>query len=280
MKNILTALLFLTVFASRLTAQTYDASVQFSTASNPNGVWRYGFEPSTLGLDFTLFNTNRPFTFMESSTPIDTWYSSAVPFLPGIYHNGTGTDFLFGAPHNILWETNEISLHPGSGGQFAVLRFVAPAADTYEVTASFRGIDFEAGGTDVHVLTNNVSIFDQQVTGYHAPVLFSTTLRLATSDTVDFAVGFGINGNYFNDSTGVYAVIVGTSWRLNINKLPGSKAVLTWPTNLTKYTLEYTTDLHTAGWSGVTNRVAATGEHFSVTVDIEGSQRFFRLRTP
>jgi hypothetical protein len=140
------------------------------------------------------------------TTNIDAWYSSTFGTLPQLNHNRTDSTYFDGST-NIEWGAGEVSLHPGGAGEFSILRFLAPSAGTYQLTVSFRGIDHQGATSDVHVLANNTSLFSAQLTGFHSPASFSTTLTLAQNDTIDFAVGYGSNVNYFQDSTGISAVM-------------------------------------------------------------------------
>jgi hypothetical protein len=190
------------VFVQHVTAQVFDASDQFSPTSNPNSPWHYGFQ-TALGSGFTLYDTAA-----QAFGAIDTWSSGTVDDNGEINHNSTSSTFFASDPGLLIeWAANELALHPGPAGQYSVLRFVAPAARTYHFSVVFQGIDQTGASTDVHVLKNNVSLFDQQVTGFHLPTSFSTTLVLAQDDTIDFAVGFGANGDYRDDNTGTHAVI-------------------------------------------------------------------------
>jgi hypothetical protein len=202
MKQTFATLVLVAVFIQHVTAQVFDASAQFSPTSNPNAFWRYGFE-ATLGSGFTLYDTaGQPFS------AIDTWSSAGLGDNPQINHNNTNSTFFASDPNLLIeWGPNELSLHPGSAGQYSVLRFEAPGAGIYQLNVVFQGIDQTGASTDVHVLKDNVSLFDQQVTGFHVPTSFATALNLAQNDTIDFAVGFGANGTYFDDSTGTHAVI-------------------------------------------------------------------------
>ena len=58
-------------------------------------------------------------------------------------------------------------------------------------------------------LLNGLSLFDGFVEGFgsRSTVAFNRTLSLNNGDAIDFAVGFGRNGSFFNDSTAVAAVI-------------------------------------------------------------------------
>lgn len=169
-------------------AVTYDINADFSTASNPNGVWTYGFTVGLGGL-FTLYD--QPGT--------NAWRHSVVQSFgaPADFNNPTGSTIG-------LLPAHTAAFHPGAGGEFSVYRFTTPNAGTYDLSAVFGAID--SGGTDVHILKNNVSFFDHAVDqSANSSVSFSSALALTAGDLIDFAVGFGANANFFNDSTSINA---------------------------------------------------------------------------
>ena len=104
----------------------------------------------------------------------------------------------------------QLAFHPGPQDEYGVIRFTAPTAGTFLLSSSFTGLDF-AGPTssDVHVLLDGSVIFNGFVNGFGAGSgpSFASRLTLAAGDTVDFAVGYGSNGTYFNDSTGLTATL-------------------------------------------------------------------------
>jgi hypothetical protein len=67
---------------------------------------------------------------------------------------------------------------------------------------------------------------------------------------------------------------------LNISRVGSASAQITWATNFAGHVFEYTTGLPATGWSTVTNAVTTNGNRLAVTVDIDASQRFYRLRKP
>ena len=107
----------------------------------------------------------------------------------------------------ILVTLYTILQHPGPSGQDSILRLTAPSAGVYTVSGAFSNGDNAT--TDVHILANNVSVFDGSINhpgGLNsAPFSFATTL--VGGETLDFAVGYGSNGNYYNDSTLLNATV-------------------------------------------------------------------------
>lgn len=73
------------------------------------------------------------------------------------------------------------------------------------------GADFVGPtSTDVHILLNGSSLFSSSLNGFGASSTKSFSngsLSLNAGDILDFAVGFGNNGNYFFDSTGIDVTI-------------------------------------------------------------------------
>ncbi len=157
-------------------AAVFDVTADFSVASNPNGVWTYGYS-STLGGAFNLYDAH----FVASS-----WNKSGEPFL-GDYGGGLVAVF-----------------HPGDNGEYSIYRFTAPASGNYNLNVVFS--DADSATTDVHVRLNNSSLFVGAITD-NSSTSHVANLVLVANDILDFAVGFGSNGNYFNDSTSVDATL-------------------------------------------------------------------------
>ena len=116
---------------------------------------------------------------------------------PNVSHNGTGA----------LVDTGAI-FHPGPDGEFSVACWTAPEAGFVSLVTIFTGLDYLGPTTaDVHVLLNGVSLFGDVVEGFLSETSFITNLTVAPGDTIEFAVGIGPDGDYFDDTTGLFAVI-------------------------------------------------------------------------
>ena len=60
------------------------------------------------------------------------------------------------------------------------------------------------GGTDFHVVLNGgKSLFGVDDVTYRDPVFFQHSITLQAGDTIDLVVGWGPNGNYYGDATGI-----------------------------------------------------------------------------
>jgi hypothetical protein len=192
--------------ATRARADIYDAAADFSATSNPNGVWSYGYS-TTLGGTFNLYTTHGDFPNLNGTpTGLDSWDKDNGFQPPAVLHNGTNAPIIINS--TALYNPGQLGFHPGPNGENSVIRFTAPATTTYSLASSFTGIDEEGTTTDVHVFVNGVSIYSNLINGYGAVDTFSTSLSLNAGAHVDFIVGYGSNGNYNFDSTGLTATLV------------------------------------------------------------------------
>jgi len=181
----------------------YNAANDFSLSANPSGVWSYGYE-DRLGAPLHLYN--QPTANWRGATGLDGWTFSTLPLDPNISHNRS-TSILTLSDTGVHLPANGLTIHPGAGGEPSVLRWTAPTAGVCDLAVAFRGNDETGTTTDVHVLHNNVSLFDGQINAYGSGPSFSASLPVAAGDTVDFAAGYGRNSNYLFDSTGVAATV-------------------------------------------------------------------------
>jgi Ca2+-binding RTX toxin-like protein len=176
----------------------------FSSFENPRGVWTYGHKVSD---GSTLY----PYTKMDGPYVLGLlrWSSGSSPE-PMVAYNNTGQDLSY---LTINHPPDVLNLHPGLAGQKSVVRWTAPFSGTVTIEGSFQGIDTHGTTTDVAVVHNSVTpLFRGNVNGYGARAPFVITKAVAAGDTIDFSVGYGSNRNYNNDSTGLSATILPTSW--------------------------------------------------------------------
>jgi hypothetical protein len=176
--------------AGKCAGTNIQAGSEFSSIRNPNGMWSYG--ASLAPGSFTIF------TVAGQVSGLDSWRVAAgIPDSTGapvIYHNGTGSPL----NTHIVYPAGQLVLHPGPDGEYAVLRWTAPADGTYGIESVFTGGDVAT--TDVHVVESGVTLFSGSVSGKGDRQVYRGNRTLRTGDTIDFAVGAGGNG-YFNDST-------------------------------------------------------------------------------
>lgn len=197
--------LMLVCFALSPRLLAYDFEADFSITSNPNGVWSYGWSTSR----GSVFNLNLfPITLFDGQ---ESWFAFEGNGLPVVEYNASDMTITSSCCNPLPPGAGR--LHPGPNGENAVLRWTAPANGAYQVSATFSGGDWAVTSSDVAVLMNDTStLYAAEVNGYGPPSAqsFFGTVTVATGDTIDFTVGFGINGNYFHDGTLLTATITPT----------------------------------------------------------------------
>jgi hypothetical protein len=160
-------------------AAEFDLAADFSVDNgNPNGVWSYG-QLDTLSSPFTPWVlggvSGAPYA------PSVEWHSSDPgDGNPTVWHNRTSQEH-FGNP------PGSVALHPGSGGQGAVVRWTTPAGDvsvSYSISAVFGAGD--SGSMGLAVLFNGATVWSGTDSGS-----FSATQALSAGDRFDFVVHNG-----------------------------------------------------------------------------------------
>jgi hypothetical protein len=190
---------------------SWDAASEFNDsanpdAANPSGVWSYGWK-KTLTDKFYLAVT--PYT----DPPFRFGWCNASGY-PLIYHSTRAVPALMNGPNTYVAPPHLMALHPGLDGEYAVLRFSAPADGTYKVSGQFFAVDGNGTGTttDVWILQDNArtGAFSAKVDYYGGAKVASFTsklFQLKKGATLDFQVGYGANKTYFYDSTGLAPLI-------------------------------------------------------------------------
>ena len=86
-----------------------------------------------------------------------------------------------------------------------MVRWTAPSSGRFCVQGAVAGLDFEfPTTTSFYVVLNSKKIlFSATIDSYRSPLSFHHVLTVSAGDTLDFAVDFGQDGNYFGDSTGI-----------------------------------------------------------------------------
>src|SRR5271166_5060477 len=187
------SLFFLSLGAPVRANTMFNAASDFSLNSNPNGVWSYGYS-TTLGGPFLLYTSSS--TSVAGNPDWITWQANiGVNGTPDIFKNTAATDE---QTEGANLEPGELALHPGPDGEISIARWTAPGAESISLSTTFTGRDNVNGTTtDVHVFRNGSSLFDREVTGFGpgSDQSFTTSLAVQQGDTIDFAVGFGSDGN-------------------------------------------------------------------------------------
>src|SRR5882757_5234409 len=192
-------------------------SSKLSFTSNPADNWQVGYSAGDT-LDPAQFKLC---TFVDtSSNPIGLWHPAAGS--GGYYpYTGQNTDSISGIDKTNSWalRPGEIAMEGSNTGQFSMLRFVAPVSGKYHIKVIFEGVHFRLSTTDVHILLNSRHLFDDSIDGYggdpafhaitgsHPSSSYEGTLSLGKNDMLTFAVGYGFNKSFYNDTTGLLIVI-------------------------------------------------------------------------
>ncbi len=149
-----------------------------------------------------ILNSGR-WNFADSVAGIEAWQNSDRVD-PCVNFNGT-TQPISGL--GITWAPKQLAFHPGQNGEYAVVRWTAPADDTAEVCAVFSSIA-QGATTDVHLLHNKRAVYDGfiHVNGAGPVQKHTARLDVRKGDRVDFVCGYG-NGSYGGDTTALAVTI-------------------------------------------------------------------------
>ncbi|MCB9880672.1 MAG: hypothetical protein H6832_10355 [Planctomycetes bacterium] len=208
------------VFAHVLPAQSWDATAEFSSTKNPNGVWSYGWSLNR-GAPINVFSQRG-----AHCGSLMAW-SNQFPQYPTVGKNEAATTYCCST---VRMPAQRMFLHPGQAGENAVLRFTAPADGSYLVEAAFGGLDFSwPTNSDVSVVVQGQAVYSAELNGFDGPascsatdVRFAKTYRgvftLTTGQAIECKAGFGQNQRYNGDSTLVDCKIT----RVAVSKIVGT----------------------------------------------------------
>src|SRR5271163_1515335 len=206
------AAIIVLIFAQLAQAPTtFDLSADFSFRNNPNKVWQYGYSATnSLAPDQFRVDTQSDRVDMQCDPTgsIGFWHPAAnhgpgPGYYPYVAYNTTKQSQV--GCKGWAVRAGEVAMEASNSGQYSLVRFVAPVAGTYKITARFEGVHFGLSSTDVHVLHNGASLFYADIAGYGGDPAFhavqgaspaaeySGQEKLAANDTVTFAVGYGKN---------------------------------------------------------------------------------------
>ena len=190
---------------------TYDLARDFSTTSNPNGVWTFGW--ANIGSPLV------PFTYFTHDTAgpatVDVW-AKPGGYYPAIEKNnssvvGTSDGGQGTYPPGSVW------FYPGQEGtpqNYGVIRFTTPAggAGTYRLLSNVRSYlsGPSSGDTDFHILKNGAELFGKFLPPSSA-ASYSGDLVLASGDIIDFIVGRGADDLLYGSGLFINATLNLTS---------------------------------------------------------------------
>ncbi len=147
-------------------ATTWDVTADFSLSSNPNGVWSYGWSDGTLHL---------------YDTASGQWYDSGHhggDYTPTIWKNVSSS-----MAYGVL--PGEVSLHPGSSGEWSVARWTSPISGTVTINGWFGAGDL--GSMSYAIYENGKQEFYKPYASGNES--FNLTAVVTSGTTIDFMVG-------------------------------------------------------------------------------------------
>jgi hypothetical protein len=150
-----------------------------------------------------MLNSGR---FDLSGTELDIWRNQS----------GTNPCVTFNSTDHVVqwqginWQPGQMAFHPGRAGEYAVVRWKAPADGTVEYASSYGSISNAT--TDLHVLHNGEALFDSMINleGMGPRTNFSRTILVKTGDTLDSVCGWG-NHNNVGDTTALAVTVKSSS---------------------------------------------------------------------
>ena len=199
---VLAATLATAVASEAMPSRAFNIVRDFTIASNPAGMWSYGWT-SSLGGQFGLYSVSDSSSVMGMIT----WMEAAPYVAPYISRNMTSSSI---CSLSYCVPRNDLLFEPGETGGYSVVRWTAPYAGTLTIQGVFEGLDVgRLTGSDVHVLLNSgTSLLSGRISGQQTPLSYELTVTVSGGDTIDFAVGPGLSGAGNFHSTGVRATLI------------------------------------------------------------------------
>lgn len=141
---------------------------------------------------------------------IRVWHPSDRPD-PCVTFNGTDHDI---RALGITWAPGQLAFHPGRSGEYAVVRWTAPAEDTVDLAAAFKTIA-EHATTSVHVFHNGKPLFERLIDleGNGPECEYAAPVSVHVGDTLDFVCGWG-NNDYGADTTALAVTLTSASGKV------------------------------------------------------------------
>lgn len=181
-----------TVDASLRCTQVFDLATDFSTSSNPNGVWSYGNSVSGSGGTFAAGAAAD-----GSSIGVRGW---GIPAADATITKNITTATT--THPTVKIPAGKVGMHPGGSGQATVAQWTAPQNGTISVTGSFMGCDNGGTTTTVTVRHNGSVRHSSNVSGFLSPInSYADTFNVTAGQVVRLDVDRGPNGTHFNDTT-------------------------------------------------------------------------------
>ena len=133
------------------------------------------------------------------------WYAGLAPTSIMVAHNGLKEPV---GVADSTWAPGQFSLHPGLDGQYSTVRWTAPEAGAYAISAAMAGLCQKPTTTDIHIYRNSTPLLDSFINLHGLPntAKFAKTLDLAKGDRISVFVGTGGDSPY-SDTTALALTI-------------------------------------------------------------------------
>jgi hypothetical protein len=176
-------LLALHLSTPALATTSYSLFGDFSATTNPNGAWAYG-HAGTPGASFTAYSLAAASNLDGFHVGLQGWsFEAATTPMLGINVSGSLID-----DGNVSLPTGVVLLHgQGTGPAASEVRWTAPEAGTYEVTAVFTGHQRNMLA-NVAVFDGSSSLYSSNLAGLGATASFTGVLDVLAGGTLTFAV--------------------------------------------------------------------------------------------
>lgn len=273
-------------------ANVWDLENDFSTTTNPNGAWSYGYGVWG-GTSFTALPQADD---IFALTGLNGWSLISDPYqLPVIAKNTTASDIdVFGS----IVPPGSVLAYPGfssSLADIAIVRWTAPESGVYNISSRWTRLDPAPNISQANIFKNlggvdQLTLFGSFTTFANPSIYQGTGIELQAGDTLDFMVYS--TGDVFpgdgpgTDGVGLDITISGEP--ISTQDLPtltitrvGGDVRLAWPSWATTSTLESSTTLEIGSFAPAGLTVVTEGEEFAAyEALIPAGKKFYRLATP
>lgn len=202
----------------------FHVATSFSTDSNPNGLWSYGYKNGIAGPLILNSEFGRDLGLVY-------WRSNLVSGIPAIWFNSQSTTQT-NAAGTVVLAPGQLAIQPGPNGELGIIRFIAPSNGIYRVTGAYSGVAPQGTTTYVYLARNGATFFETSANGFGPGTspAFNVSTSLQAGDNLEFVVTWGANQNSALDATGIAATIC---WVSDLPPPPPPPTIVTQPTNVT-----------------------------------------------
>jgi hypothetical protein len=187
--------------------QTYDLVADFSTNSNPNGVWSYRYKSGDVrDGNYDLLSAYGPADGTWSPVVPGAWSLTGAGGVPEVALNQTGSDVDYNT--GFVWRNGTTLVHPGNIA-LVIISWQSPSSMLVDINFSFTSLDTNGGNgiawyVEKNNFTNTLS-WGTYPDGGTSGAQALTAIPVSVGDRINFIVD--PNGDYGYDSTQLTATI-------------------------------------------------------------------------